>query len=250
MKKKFHIQGKVNQVSESGDIINSYTGDVVVDKSNNNSISNKAGKEDNVSNSKQKNEWMRIYLTIFAIVLCGAIVFWVFAVIAYERFGFASIDPTNIILTAVGIAATFVVVSNYIQIKEIEDKFERKVKEVKAEHLKELNNLTKRNTNIDRVESSNELYFSINEGQFYFVLKDYTKSYYKYLSALSYLYELNKNDYFKYDTEMSELLDTLFVHKEKISISQSRKDSDINLIKHIKNNNGLIKYIDIIGDLP
>jgi hypothetical protein len=231
MKKKFHIQGKVNQVSESGDIINSYTGDVVVDKSNNNSISNKAGKEDNVSNSKQKNEWMRIYLTIFAIVLCGAIVFWVLAVIAYECFGFASIAPTNIILTAVGIAATFVVVSNYIQIKEIEDKFERKVKEVKVEHLKELNKLVKRNTNIDRVESSNELYFSINEAQFYFALKDYTKSYDKYSSALYYLHELNKNDYFKYDTELSELLDTLFVYKEKIRISQSKKDNDINLIK-------------------
>jgi hypothetical protein len=41
----------------------------------------------------------------------------------------------------------------------------------------------------------------------------------------------------------------LFEHKDEIQISQRRKDSDINLIETINNNEGLIKYVETISNL-
>jgi hypothetical protein len=174
-------------------------------------------------------------------------------------------NSDSIVVAAFGILVTLLVgwqIYKTVDVdKKIEDKLEKQGKKVKNIEEKFENNLknecldavsrifTVRSKNIDRIEYSNELYFFINEAQFYFLLKKYTTSYEKYLSALYYLYKLNENDYFKYDNEISTLLDMLFEHKDKIQISQIRKDSDINLIKTINNNEGLIKYVDIISNL-
>jgi argininosuccinate lyase len=66
------------------------------------------------------------------------------------------------------------------KVKDIEDKFENKLKDECKDSATKI--FTDRSKNIDRIEYSNELYFSINEAQFYFVLKNYTKSYERYLS--------------------------------------------------------------------
>jgi hypothetical protein len=70
------------------------------------------------SNTKQKKK--NEYLNLFLIIIAGAIVFWILAVLSYILFGVV-ISSDSIILTFVGILATFVVVSQYIQLKEIKE---------------------------------------------------------------------------------------------------------------------------------
>jgi hypothetical protein len=74
--------------------------------------------------------WLWILLTS----IVGAIIF-IGAMILFQRcFGFEASyeNGTTIVLGFVGIAATFIVVSNYAQVREIERKFENKVNEIEG----------------------------------------------------------------------------------------------------------------------
>ena len=74
-----------------------------------------------------------IYITI------GAVIFWILAVLAYKFFnvGF-TLEAT--VITFIGILATFVVVSNYLQVKEIKEDLSQKITEAN-ESLKSTNEL-------------------------------------------------------------------------------------------------------------
>jgi predicted Holliday junction resolvase-like endonuclease len=74
------------------------------------------------SKLKLKNNW---FLWGFVIILLGAILF---SQIEYFKI---KDNYVGLVLGFVGILATFIVVSNYAQVKEIERKFESKVKEIK-----------------------------------------------------------------------------------------------------------------------
>ncbi|MDR1417262.1 MAG: hypothetical protein LBJ57_07600 [Prevotellaceae bacterium] len=77
-----------------------------------------------------KNKWS--FLIIFAVVVACAVVFWALAIVAYKCFSFA-LEPTNVILTLVGILATFVVVSNYMQVRDVKDEFGKEVQKIRSE---------------------------------------------------------------------------------------------------------------------
>ncbi|MDR0874125.1 MAG: hypothetical protein LBN27_11780 [Prevotellaceae bacterium] len=84
------------------------------------------------------------YAKILAVIFFGSMFFWLLAVGAYKCFGFGIINEDGVVLTLIGILATFVVVSNYAQVKEIENSFNEKVAEIKNEfsdRIKELNNI-------------------------------------------------------------------------------------------------------------
>jgi hypothetical protein len=123
MEKEFRISGQINQTSENGDIINSYTGSVFVDKSNGKQPTNKSEKEgkptkeNNWLYSMLKSNWFLIGIII---ILLGWIGFLHCQTV---------INPNNVtlILSFVGILATFVIVGNYAQVKEIENGFNRKI---------------------------------------------------------------------------------------------------------------------------
>jgi hypothetical protein len=68
------------------------------------------------------------YLKIFLVLLASSIIFWILAIVSAKCFGFW-INNEIVIITIIGILATFIVVGNYAQIKEIEGKFERKHKD-------------------------------------------------------------------------------------------------------------------------
>ena len=65
---------------------------------------------------KNYTEWSVVKILI--IVLCAAILFIGFAITAKYLWGF-EVENSEIVLTFVGIIATFVVVSNYAQVNEI-----------------------------------------------------------------------------------------------------------------------------------
>jgi hypothetical protein len=71
------------------------------------------------------------YMKILGITIFSAIVFWFLAVLSYKFFKF-EISSTNVILTLVGILATFIVISNYLQVKEIKDEFYNHSKNIEA----------------------------------------------------------------------------------------------------------------------
>jgi hypothetical protein len=73
-----------------------------------------------------------LYWNIFGILVLVTIVFWIVAAIVSNWFGFY-ISDTNIVLTFIGVLATFVVISNYAQVQEIKKVFDDKIKEEQAQ---------------------------------------------------------------------------------------------------------------------
>lgn len=98
------------------------------------------------------------YLLLLGGCIASAFIFWVIAVFAAKYYSFY-VSHDNIILTMVGILATFVVVSNYVQIADIRKEFNIRVSELeKMENdiRKEFNNkvseLEKMESDIMRVK--------------------------------------------------------------------------------------------------
>lgn len=81
------------------------------------------------------------YWKLLGVLIFASFVFWVFAVVALKCFDVA-IELDNVILTLVGILATFVVVGNYMQVKEVKDEFNGKVEKEVEKAVKEANVLT------------------------------------------------------------------------------------------------------------
>jgi hypothetical protein len=118
--------------------------------------------EKSESKSKYSNkmpEWA--WILIASIV--GAIVF-IFVMILFQKcYGFEIKEgSTSIVLTFVGIAATFVVVSNYAQVWNIERKFYQKTEEVKTEFDNKISFIDKKRVVMENYNSF-ILYYSIKK---------------------------------------------------------------------------------------
>jgi hypothetical protein len=79
----------------------------------------------NLLEEKKKYNPMNWIVAIFGL----SFLFFLFAVFLNWTFNFG-ISDNGIVLTFVGIAATFIVVSNYAQVKDIEGRFKEKVAEL------------------------------------------------------------------------------------------------------------------------
>ena len=89
------------------------------------------------------------YCLILLVIVSSAIVFWGLAVISAKCFGFV-LTNDQIVSTIIGILATFVVVSNYIQVQEVKRDLELKIEELKVQQ-----------TNIENVRETDERYFQL-----------------------------------------------------------------------------------------
>lgn len=78
-----------------------------------------------------KNKYV-FYYKILCVVIIGSIVFWLLAFVASRFFGIY-VSGDSIISGLVGALATFVVISNYTQVKELENRFEPKIEEMRNE---------------------------------------------------------------------------------------------------------------------
>jgi cell division protein FtsL len=99
--------------------------------------------------SKHKPE-KQPYIKLLLWVLFGAIVFFTFAVVLNRAYHFG-ISDTSVVLAFVGILATFIVVSNYIQMKDLE----RKIKDLDTkvnDSLTNVENTFKKENNITKLE--------------------------------------------------------------------------------------------------
>jgi uncharacterized membrane protein (DUF485 family) len=105
----------------------------------------------------------------------GAIVF-IFIMILFQKWlGFQvnyENGATTIVLAFVGIAATFVVVSNYAQVKDIENKFEQKILKIDSELDKKTEELQKNNDEQIKQSLNNSFFIMALENFFYFMRSD------------------------------------------------------------------------------
>lgn len=102
------------------------------------------------------------YFKIFIVVLIGTVIFWGLSLLSYFIVGFA-ISETSIVLTFIGILTTFILISNYAQVKEIKDDFERDKRELynRIETLeKEVSKLAAK---VDIAKLKGELYNASND---------------------------------------------------------------------------------------
>jgi hypothetical protein len=81
----------------------------------------------------EETHWIKkipswFWMVLFIFIGCIASIFVMIYIQQHYGFGIKE-NSASIILTFVGIAATFVVVSNYVQIKEIEGKLDKKIKD-------------------------------------------------------------------------------------------------------------------------
>ena len=91
--------------------------------------------------------WM-LLLKIFGF----SVLFFVIAVLLKKIFDF-EISNDSIVITFVGIMATFIVISNYLQVKEVKDKFDINIKELNTNSI---------NRDTKTVESINSIVEIIN----------------------------------------------------------------------------------------
>jgi hypothetical protein len=82
-------------------------------------------------NEMEKDRWL--YLKILGVIILGAIVFWFLAIVSYSYFGFA-LGANNVVLTLVGILATFVMVSNYMQMAEVKRNIDKRIDDAIQEY--------------------------------------------------------------------------------------------------------------------
>lgn len=118
-------------------------------------------KHDNGKSMPTKKEGVN-YFKILMVVLVGTIVFWALSLLSYFTFGFV-ISETNIILTFVGVLTAFILISNYAQVKEIKDDFNREKQELcwRIEALEK--ETSKLSAKVDIARLKGELYSASND---------------------------------------------------------------------------------------
>ena len=127
---KFKIGGNISQTNQIGDNKIELCGEITQERGEDKSLKNNEYTHNGKTSILQKlirfsNTSAGILLSIF---LCS-IAFFLFAVWLKNRYAF-EISGDSIVLAFVGIAATFVVVSNYAQVKGVEGKFKKEVSKI------------------------------------------------------------------------------------------------------------------------
>jgi hypothetical protein len=130
----FNIKGSINQKNGQGDNIVDLKGTI----SDENKFLYSLLREQTDEKKRKGRKWIT-YLGIFAVILIGSVIFWLLAILTKEFFDIW-ITNENIIITLIGVLATFVVVSNYIQVKEVKDEFLAKITSTKSDFEKMINN--------------------------------------------------------------------------------------------------------------
>jgi DNA-binding Xre family transcriptional regulator len=84
------------------------------------------------------------YIKLLLYIIGAGIIFWLLALI-FHYCGFEIVKPDALVMTFVGIIATFVVISNYMQVKEVKDDFLKYKSNIETE-------LSKRDSEIENIK--------------------------------------------------------------------------------------------------
>jgi uncharacterized membrane protein (DUF485 family) len=222
--------------------------------------------EEKIKPPKEKTCWINkipAWAWILISSIGGAIIFilvmilfqkWLDFEVYYEN------SATTIVLAFVGILATFVVVSNYAQVKEIEHKFEQKIDDIKEQfytkseidsNIKCVENTLKsefiRKSDIKTIEYRVEMYKNMLDSYVVWNSEDENKEM-SYLDlsmqALYYYNRINEIEHYSVDGI------TLFIKRlsssNKIEISEAQKDAYLKIAHNYSGSDrgDLIKLIN------
>jgi chaperonin cofactor prefoldin len=137
----------MNNNQEIGNILNSILKDVNVNEQTktlantvkdlnsqiNTNADNFKGIEKRIQElEKQKHKISNSYTVLLITIVVCAFLFFLGVIYLNKQFNFGLSDD-SIVVTFVGIVATFVIVSNYLQVKEVKDEFDRSATKTKNE---------------------------------------------------------------------------------------------------------------------
>jgi len=214
-----------------------------------------------VENSQDENKKSEKIYTIFFWVSGFSALLSVIAICGIFISKNVVIVNESIVLIFVGILATFVVVSNYAQVKDIERKFEEKAGEIESkfdEKTKKINDefntkvdsiigikkdidkkIVDLNSEIENLKKENEknyiiceIYFSILNGRVAYYSKNYTGALHEFMKGMHYFIESNKKFYGSYgDADYYLKLLTSTDISSTIKISKYEKECYIKILK-------------------
>ena len=146
------------------------------------------------------------YVWILLLITALSIAFFTLFILLNHFFGFG-ISGDSIVLTFVGIVATFIVISNYMQVKEIENKFEIKANEVKNEFDKK-NLLLEDKHNEMLLKSEKKMSDIILFTKF---LEDIENKQYEYafVGIMFLIKDINNEKNYNYEGDILPLIETL-----------------------------------------
>jgi hypothetical protein len=175
---------------------------------------------------------------LLLVIIAGAAAFWFLAVISYKYFGFA-LDAKNVVLTLVGILATFVVVSNYMQVQEVKKEFESKVGETRKKIWnveKGLKKIEETKREIRAVEvGSMGLTFVTSYGE----SKKFGRLIMALVSFYKVVYEFNRSTY-------TDILDYSFNEVDKFIDEAAENER----ITSSFGNNNLDEWVNYLKEIP
>jgi tetratricopeptide (TPR) repeat protein len=195
----------------------------------------------NLLEEKKKYNPMNWIVAIFGL----SFLFFLFAVFLNRTFNFG-ISDNGIVLAFVGIAATFIVVSNYAQVKDIELKFEKYKDDIQKQNDRLKHNLEEQNKQY-RCESIGTALFNLAEAMK--DMKMYSHAFTGYIKALSELYCANSksNEVNMCFDNINSLMEQIKSKNKAIQMDKFYIQEYINLIGEI-NDNRKFKIIDFIKD--
>lgn len=146
------------------------------------------------------------WFVILLISIFVVAVFWVGVFISARCFDF-EISDQNIILTFVGILATFIVISNYEQVQSIEKKTQKQVDDLKGEMESNISKIKNANKKINRylyemIKSSGVTYDIVAKK---IMIHDFSDLYYIGDQGLMELTEEKYNEFLKTNSDSSIL---------------------------------------------
>ncbi|MCL2596225.1 MAG: hypothetical protein FWD66_00890 [Paludibacter sp.] len=233
LKKTFSFSGTINQSNIQGNNHVDINGD----------ISPSPDKLFNIIKNKQRNNWF--YGKILGIIILSALILWGLAIVALKYFNLNLTEHgLEIILTFIGILATFIVVSNYMQVKDIDRKFENRITELNnifTNKVTELNN--KFNSAFEKATYDITLTAdSVNYNLFYIY---YEQKYYKEAidHLVSLLIKIHEENVF--DKILQEIY--IRIEKQKPCFSKTDKYFSIKKLGELKiKTDSLQKIIELI----
>jgi uncharacterized small protein (DUF1192 family) len=180
----------------------------------------------------------------------GAVVFMLAMILFQKWLGFEvsyENGATTIVLGFVGIAATFVIVSNYAQVKEIEGRFESQIKESKRELTSTFDKKIKDNKFISEASALRI------EGNRYMHSNEYLNALRCYMRALNFTNNLFEK--IEVDGIIVEL-EWLQIHISEIKITMNERDVFVQVLEKSKHRSSeslienFIKRIDLSDNQP
>jgi cell division protein ZapA (FtsZ GTPase activity inhibitor) len=208
---KIQVKGEVYQVTLTGKNSIKIIGEQIdskieelksnaqnnLDGGGNDGNNDRSGGKNGENGGNGENSWWDKYTCLLLKITAFAFVFFGLAIVLQRCFDFG-ISDDSVVIAFIGILATFVVVSNYMQVKSIQDNFATKSNKLENELKKVRGNFTAKSAKIENEFATHikitQAMCEFNDGIFFLTHKDKSTSLSEYMSSLEILNSVHKEE--------------------------------------------------------